>query len=558
MQKLPAALMAACLLSTGLWACQPGDSGSGDTSTQQPAAATPRGAVPQTGTPPASSGTPAASPQPAEPPLIGAQPVPDTPVANLPPHDGHSPIAEPSPQPPTHAEEPVPPAPTFSREWVVSTSGTDTAEGSAAHPFRTLSKAVSVAGPGELIRVLAGTYPERLVLGSNVKAGTAGAKITLQGEGKPRLVPDSGVGALVQVRRPGWVIDGFELDVQGEAMFGVTFEGDVTGSVLANSELHHGAGGAGITTFNQARGATIENNNIHDFVKRTGDLDSHGIVVQPTSRDITVRNNDIHDNSGDSVQCLGPEGFSSLPPAQGLRVENNHLYGNRENAVDIKTCWDVTVRNNRMHHFKPTSTAKGEAVVVHMSARNVLIEDNEVYDAGKGIAVGGNHTGPVPTGVVIRRNRIHDLSTAGGGEGTGIRLENSKGAQVVNNTITDAAGVALMLGYGTGGATESLTVENNIINSPVAVSVGSMHPGLKMGFNLYSAAAQFKLGGSLEALEPFKQAVGDTTSSTGDAAVAPNFAPSTVAVDKGTDVGLPFCGSGPDIGAVELGCAPSA
>jgi nitrous oxidase accessory protein NosD len=482
---------------------------------------------------------------------VGAQPVPNTPVANLPAHEGHAPIPA---QPGMQSTVPEAPAAAFVREWVVSPTGSDTAEGSAAQPFRTIGKAVSVAGPGELIRVLAGTYAERIVLGPNVKAGTPEAKITLQGEGKPRVVPGAGSGALLQVRQPNWIIDGFELDLQGEPQFGVTFEGNVKGSVLANSELHHGTGGAGVTTYGNATGAIIENNHIHSFVKKTGDLDSHGVVVQPTSRDITVRNNDIHDNSGDSVQCLGPEGFSTLPPAKGLVVENNHFYANRENAIDIKTCHDVVIRSNRMHRFKPSTTAKGDAVVVHYSARNVLIENNDVYDSGKGISVGGNREGPMPTGVVIRRNRVHDITNQGGGEGSGIRLENSDGTVVVNNTITRVASVALVLGHGTGGPTQNVKVENNIIDAPVAVSLGGQHPGMQMGFNLFPVNAQFKAGGQVVGVDVFKEATGDLTSVAADARLTPELKPEGPAVDKGTNVGLPFCGGAPDIGAVEVGC----
>jgi nitrous oxidase accessory protein NosD len=524
-----------------------------DDGSQPQVAGEPRAPVPSGGSG-VTPGSPASSLQPGQPVPIGAQPVPDTPVANLPAHEGHAPIAQPSPQPGGNIEPTPAPAAPPAREWVVSPSGQDTADGSAAHPFRTISKAVSVVGPGELIRVLAGTYAERVVLAGSVQAGRPDAKITLQGEGKPRLVPGPGSGALVQVKRPNWIIDGFELDMQRQTNFAVTFEGDVKGSVLANSELHHGTSGAAVTTYGNATGATIENNHIHDFVKTGGNQDSHGVVVQPTSRDITVRNNDIHDNSGDSVQCLGPEGFSTLPPAKGLTIENNHFYANRENAVDIKTCHDVVIRNNRMHRFKPSATAKGDAVVVHMSARDVLIEDNEVYDSGKGISVGGNREGPMPTGVVIRRNRVHDITTENGGEGTGIRLENSEGALVVNNTITQVGNAALVIGHGTGGPTSNVTVENNIIDAPVAVSLGHERPGLKMGFNLFPVSSSFKSGKVVVSLAEYRQNSGDTTSLTGATALSPDFAPSAPAVDRGTNVGLPFCGAAPDIGAVETGC----
>jgi len=560
MRKSPAAFMAACLLSLGLWACQPGDTGSStEESANPPSMGEPRSAAPNA-TPAPSSANPQSPASPASPAAqegsiqavpVGAQPVPNTPVANLPAHEGHGPIAT---QPGTQPTAPEAPAARFANEWVVRPTGSDTAEGTAAHPFQTISKALSVAGPGDLIRVMAGEYRERLVLGANVKAGTPEAKITLQGEGKPRLLPSGEAGALIQVRRPNWIIDGFEIDLQRAPQFAVTFEGDVKGSVLANSELHHGTSGGAITTYGNATGAIIENNHIHSFVKKTGDQDSHGVVVQPTSRDITVRNNDIHDNSGDSVQCLGPEGFSTLPPAKGLVVENNHFYNNRENAIDIKTCHDVVIRSNRMHRFKPSATAKGDALVVHYSARNVLIENNEVYDSGKGISVGGNRSGPMPTGIVIRRNRVHDITNQGGGEGSGIRLENSVGTVVVNNTITRVASAALVLGHGTGGPTQNVRVENNIIDAKVAVSLGPQSPGMKMGFNLFPVNAQFDTGTQVVGVDAFKETTGDVTSVAADPRLSPELKPEGPAVDKGTNVGLPFCGTGPDIGAVEVGC----
>lgn len=541
--KTPAAAAAASLLMLGATAHAAGD-----------------GLFPlpdfQPGAPsaPATPDAPATAAPGMEPPL-GVQPVPNTPVEALPEHADHANIAEPGPQPGTKASALSAAAtPNFTREWVVSPSGNDSGDGSAAAPFRTIAKAITQANPGEVIRVLAGTYAERIVLADNAKPGTPEAKITLQGEGRPHIIPGNGGGALVQVRRPNWVIDGLDIDIQGQAFFGVTFEGDVSGSVLANSELHHGGGGAGVTTFNNATGATVENNHIHDFVRNTGNKDSHGVVVQPTSHNITVRNNDIHDNSGDSVQCLGPEGFSSLPPADGLLVENNHLYGNRENAVDIKTCHNVVIRNNRMHLFRPTSTAKGEVVVVHYSAQNVTVEDNEIYDGGKGISVGGNREGPLPSGIVVQRNRVHDITNAGGGEGTAIRLENSNGTKVVNNTIA-RVGTAFIIGHGTGGPTQSPVIQNNIVDgSPLAVDLGGQAPGMKMGANLFPAGAQFKQNGALQGLDQFKAAIGDTTSTAGASDLGDAFAPGVAAVDHGTDVGLPFCGAGPDIGAVEMGC----
>src|SRR5262245_61567454 len=45
----------------------------------------------------------------------------------------------------------------YTRDWVVSPTGSDSAAGTATQPFRTITRAVSMANPGERIVVNAGT-----------------------------------------------------------------------------------------------------------------------------------------------------------------------------------------------------------------------------------------------------------------------------------------------------------------------------------------------------------------------------------------------------------------
>jgi nitrous oxidase accessory protein NosD len=443
----------------------------------------------------------------------------------------------------------------------VSPAGSDTAAGSRAAPFRTIAKAITVAGPGEVVRVKSGTYAERIRIATDAKAGTASQKITLKGEGSPVIVPVSGGWYMVQVQRPNWIIDGFEFDAKGAAQVAVTFSGTTQGSVLRNSELHSGAFGSGVNTADAASGVTIENNHIHDFSR--GSDDSHGIVITPTSRDITVRNNEIHDNSGDSVQCIGPEGFSTLAPAEQVVIEGNHMYSNDENAVDIKSCFGVTIRRNRMHGFRTSSSARGEAVVVHLSARDVVIEDNDISDAALGVAVGGNagNFGQV-TNVSIRRNRIRDTVIP---EGTGIRIEGSVNVRVLHNTITNTQGFAFSVGHGTNGASTKTLVKNNIFASRAAVNLGSQAPGMDMDYNLYLNGANFFQGSMFapaaswtgQALSTWRQTGHDAHAVQTGAALADGSAlmPGNDAVDHGADIGLTYCGAAPDLGAVESGCA---
>ena len=489
--------------------------------------------------------------------------------SDLSPEPGSGVVTQPSPTPGTPGEPgpaPTPPAeePTYAREWYVSPSGSDTAAGTKGAPFRTIAKAVSVVGPGEIVRVQAGTYAEKLRIATNAKAGTAAAKITLKGEGSPRIVPVSGGWYMWQVQRPNWIIDGFEFDGQGAPQVAITFSGTTQGSVLRNSELHHGAFGSGVNTADAAIGVTIENNHIHHFSR--GSDDSHGIVITPTSQDITVRNNVIHDNSGDSVQCIGPEGFSTLAPAEQVLIEGNHMHSNDENAVDIKSCFGVTIRRNRMNGFRQTSSARGEAVVVHLSARDVVIEDNDISDAALGIAIGGNagDFGQVRN-VSIRRNRIRDTVAP---EGTGIRIEGSQNVRVLHNTITHTAGFAFSVGHGTNGSSTATLVKNNIFASRAAVNLGSLAPGMDMDHNLYLPGAGFFQGSMFVpsatwtgmSLSSWRATGHDASSVQGSAVLAPGslVMPGSDAVDRGADIGLAFCGAAPDLGAVESGCAAGA
>jgi len=100
------------------------------------------------------------------------------------------------------------------KDWYVSPTGSDSAAGTSAQPFRTISRAIAAVGPGERILVNAGTYAERVRITGTVRAGTATAPIRLQGVGKPKIVPAAGgYGSLVQIEKPYWTVDGFEVDV---------------------------------------------------------------------------------------------------------------------------------------------------------------------------------------------------------------------------------------------------------------------------------------------------------------------------------------------------------
>jgi hypothetical protein len=490
---------------------------------------------------------PPASPLAVRGPTIGAADARDIRDHEQRPELEPEPEPAPTPPPPTPV---TPPPPRYAHEWYVSPTGHDIAAGTQARPFRTIAKAIDVAARGDIIRVAAGAYYEKLTIGTGASEGTAARPIVLQGVGKPKIMLES----TLVVQRPHWIIDGFDIDAMGRVQYAVVFQGNTQGSRISNCEVHHGNGGAGLSVHGGARDVTIENNNIHHFWRMN--VDSHGVVVQPTARNVTIRGNSIHDNSGDSIQCLGPEGYTYDPPADGVLIEDNDLYGSVEQSIDIKTCYNIVVRGNKLHHarFDPIRGGNG-AMVVHLSPRSILIEDNDFYDAGLALGIGNGHGGPPPTGITIRRNRIHNMVTQGGRmTGGGLVIEHARDVTVVHNTFTRLEGPALITGVGFGGPTINLMFKNNIVEAPLLI-IGRHVPGLAINSNLYRPGMPFNSGGRLVDFGHWRSLGRDVRSRQMSAGLsADTLLPGANAVDQGEYVGLPFCGAAPDIGYAETGC----
>lgn len=534
-------------------------------STSTPAAPESLGPQPGASTPATtpSQSTPS-TPAPSQPSQTEPSPsTPTQPSASTPSQPAPTPTAPTTPTPTT----PTPSAPEFSRTLWVAPSGNDASAGTESAPFRTVAKALAVVQPGEAVFLKSGTYPERLKL--EERGGSASKALTLRAApgATPIIKGGSGSGTtMIDVRGAYWRIEGLTVDVAGSASFAVLWRG--SGShhgVLRGSTLKNGTAGAGANVSESASDVLIEDNTIHNF-NRNGD-DSHGVIVQTTARNVVVRGNDIHHNSGDAVQCIGPEGGATLSgtPFDNLLVEDNDLHENRENGVDIKTCTRVTLRGNRIWGHHVSSTSKGEGVVVHLSARDVTLEDNEFYGNGRAINVGGVRVNAPPTNVVIRRSRLHDGSTSSGDEGSGIRVDTSVNVTVQHNTVWNMPGICFIFGHGDSGPSQGMDARDNVFSGcGLALRVGSGRSGAVVDGNLYSAlsgSARFRLDGMDLDFAGWRGATGLDRNSLERApgfvdAAAGDFrlTATSPARDAGVTLGGTFCGEGPDIGALEAGC----
>jgi len=395
------------------------------------------------------------------------------------------------------------------QSWYVSPRGSHSGRGTLDSPLRTISKALERAEPGDIIKVLPGTYSEQLFLESH---GASAEAITLRGEGSPMptIIPEEDTQrSAVMLVRGNYNIENLRIDLGGARMSAVVFERGANRARLANSELRSGAAGAGVLVAGASH-VTIEDNHIHHFIKPNDD--SHGVLVTGPSRNITIRNNDIHHNSGDSVQCQAHGG----QPAMDVLIEGNKMSYEGENGVDIKLCDRVTIRNNEMFGFpnsavRPRGTSAAEGVIIHDSARNVTVQENLISKAGRGVSVVAGHGAP-PVNVKILGNTIQDIRNVPAGNGQGIRVESGRNVQVMDNIVENTASFGLMLAADDG-VVHGLVVRQNTMRggeNALLMRLGDefARPGISMSQNFYSRGGILKgdglrdrLGG---VLSPFR------------------------------------------------------
>ncbi len=267
---------------------------------------------------------------------------------------------------------------------------------------------------------------------------------------------------LLTIERSGWRISNLEINAQnGMAAIGIRAK-DI---LIQNCHVHDGRS-SGIIIGPQSKNVTITGCQIHHFIHPEVNKDAHGIMIHAGTNNIQIINNAIYSNSGDSIQVIGPEQSEKadeklFSPAQKIFILANLMHDDRENAVDIKSSRDITIRSNRIYGYRPSRTSNGEGIIVHYDVENVLIEGNYIADTNLGVVVNRGSIGPkrsagFPKKITIQRNFI---------EGTGqdgILTFDSHDVKILNNIVSGfASGISVK---GKPPQTQNITVENNIVD----------------------------------------------------------------------------------------------
>lgn len=266
-------------------------------------------------------------------------------------------------------------------------------------------------------------------------SGTSSAPITVQVYPGEKVILQTGNQNVLEFRNVSyWVWDGFIFDRQWRTSNAIRFK-DTSFTTVKNCEAYHGTESG--VVIDGGQGNTIENCQIHDF-KGPANVDTHCISII-AGKFHTIRNSELYNCTGDGILIWDEY------PVSGTLIEKNTIYtmlgSCSENAMDIKMggTEQTIVRYNKMYGFRVstpscggTGGGIGEAMLIHFSAQNVLVDSNEIYDTVTGIVIAAG------SGHRLVNNVIHDMATNNSvWENIGVYVVDGASITIINNTFAN-------------------------------------------------------------------------------------------------------------------------
>ncbi len=379
--------------------------------------------------------------------------------------------------------------------------------------------------PGDTLLVRAGTYNESLSLPLD---GLPNQRLVLRAFANDKPII-SNAQTLLSWNKSWWLIQGLTFDQQGAAVDAIKLTG--SNNILRGCELRNGKKD-GIDGGGSSRNNVIENCVIHHFVNQPG-VDAHGIVINPGATGWKIRNNKIYDCGGDCIQFYADDKISVAQYARNFTIAGNVFYttlgSNSENALDFKGIDSCVVDGNEMYGFA------NKIWVIQKGCRNITAANNRMHDADRGFEARGEG-GKSQENIKLVRNVIYNIKDYG------IKFDGVANVQALNNTLANVATRSFRV---EGAGVSSGAFRNNLIYNSGPASVSGT-------FN-----AQADHNGWFNSNAEDMSGPGDVTG--GDPkfvnAVQFNFnlQAGSPAKDAGVNVGMPYFGAHPDLGAYEIG-----
>ncbi len=395
-----------------------------------------------------------------------------------------------------------------------------------------ISSRMTALAPGDTLLVRAGVYQESLSLPRDGEPGRPIVLMAYPGERPVIQTSDQ----MLSINKKYWIIDGFVLDHQGGANDAIKITSNAAFVTLRNCELRNGKRDA-IDISGGARDITIANNVIHDFVWKPGS-DAHGIVTNPGATRIHILNNVIYNCGGDAIQLYASDSDPISSYAKDIVIRGNVLYttlgSNSENALDFKGVDGARVEYNELYGFE------NKAVVVQKGCRNLTFVGNLIHDSQRGMEFRGEG-GKSQRNHKIYRNVLYNIR-----QYYAVKFDDVFDVEFVNNTIAFISATALRV---EGGGVTGGRFQNNLFYKASKPSIKTTFQ-VQLGYNGWFDTPAGSMAGAGDIS-------GDTPGFVDETNYDFQLRAGSPAVDAGTDVGLPYRGNAPDIGAYEYGMVTS-
>ncbi len=414
----------------------------------------------------------------------------------------------------------------FAKTLYVSTSGQDGGDGtSAAAPLQTITAAIEKAIAGDTIFIRAGThvYSSTIILAKN---GSAAAMFHLFAYPNEKPVLDFSTQPYASANRAFLLTGNYwhlmSLEICNAGDNGIKVEGNY--NIIEQCVLHHNGDGG------------IQLGFAHQTVNPDGTLCAYNQILNCDS----YRNFDF-DNRGsdaDGFACKMHNGKGNV--FRGCRSWENSDDGwdlfETDWPVEITNCW--TWHNGDRALFDSVYIAKMGKAMSSFSGN------------GNGFKLGGNGSGGNSAGTHIVHNCVAFESNYGSKKG--FDQNSHKGGVIVHNCLSFNNGYNYMFEEDPNSGCVN-EFKNNVSFTHTAAEEYEFSPATLQQNNSWNLTSVTASEADFLSLDPAlakapRQADGSMPNN--------NFArlvSGSDLIDKGVDVGLPYNGTAPDLGAYEFG-----
>lgn len=223
----------------------------------------------------------------------------------------------------------------------------------ATREFSTIQAAADAARPGETVLVHDGNYAGFQI----TRSGTQTTPIVFRANGTGVVINRDGpTGDGVRFQNVSHVtVDGFRIQdttARCIAARGATPTSPMTSLVIRNNVCANG--GTQGFYLSEVANSVVENNRISGIRGDSANNNGHGIYLANAGSDNTViRGNVIFDNLGspsaEGIHFNGDISIGGDGVISGLTIENNVLYNNQNNGLNMDGVQDSVIRNNLVY-----------------------------------------------------------------------------------------------------------------------------------------------------------------------------------------------------------------